>query len=58
MQASLTPAADVDDDWRKYVDEKKIEELNRIIADENLNKAETEVFMKNAFRDGFVPETG
>jgi type I restriction enzyme R subunit len=56
--ASLTPSTDVDDDWRKYVDEKKIEELNRIIADENLNKAETEVFMKNAFRDGFVPETG
>jgi type I restriction enzyme R subunit len=56
--ASLTPATDVDDDWRKYVDEKKIEELNCIIADENLNKAETEVFMKNAFRDGFVSETG
>jgi type I restriction enzyme R subunit len=55
---SLTPATDVDDDWRKYVDEKKIEELNRIIADENLNKVETEVFMKNAFRDGFVSETG
>jgi type I restriction enzyme R subunit len=55
---SLTPATDVDDDWRKYVDEKKMEELNRIIADENLHKVETEVFMKNAFRDGFVPETG
>ncbi|MDR3137917.1 MAG: type I restriction endonuclease subunit R [Tannerellaceae bacterium] len=56
--ASLTPATDVDDDWREYVDEKKIEELNRIIVDENLNRIETEVFMKNAFQDGFVPETG
>jgi type I restriction enzyme R subunit len=56
--ALLTPATNVDDDWRKYVDEKKIEELNRIIADENLNKAETETFIKNAFRDGFIPETG
>lgn len=56
--ASLTPDTDVDDDWRKYVEEKKVEELNRIIAEENLNKTETETFVKNAFRDGYVPETG
>jgi type I restriction enzyme R subunit len=56
--ASLTPATNVDYDWRKYVDEKKIEELNRIIADENLNPKETETFVKNAFRDGFISETG
>jgi len=56
--ASLTPATNVDDDWRKYVEEKKVEELNHIIADENLNKAETETFVKNAFRDGYIPETG
>jgi type I restriction enzyme R subunit len=56
--ASLTPATNVDDDWRKYVDEKKIEELNRIISEENLNAKETETFVKNAFRDGFIPETG
>ena len=55
---SLTPATDVHDDWRKYVDEKKLEELNRIIAEEDLNETETQTFMKNAFRDGFVSETG
>jgi type I restriction enzyme R subunit len=48
----------VDDDWQKFVSEKQKEELNRIIADESLNKTETEKFVKNAFRDGFIPETG
>ena len=56
--ASLTPATSVDNDWQKFVSEKQKEELNRIIADENLNKEETEKFVKNAFRDGFIPETG
>jgi type I restriction enzyme R subunit len=40
------------------VEENRQKELEKIIADENLNKAETETFVKNAFRDGFIPETG
>jgi type I restriction enzyme R subunit len=56
--ASLTPATNVDDDWQKFVSEKQKEELSRIITDENLNREETEIFVKNAFRDGFIPETG
>ncbi|MDR1347488.1 MAG: type I restriction endonuclease subunit R, partial [Prevotellaceae bacterium] len=56
--ASLTPATNVDDDWQKFVSEKQKEELSCIIADENLNREETEKFVKNAFRDGFIPETG
>ena len=56
--ASLTPATNIDDDWQKFVNEKQKEELNRIIADENLNKEETEKYLKNAFRDGFISETG
>jgi len=56
--ASLTPATSVDDDWQKFVSEKQKEELSRIIAEENLNKSETEKFIKNAFRDGFISETG
>ncbi|MDR2057166.1 MAG: hypothetical protein LBP83_02590, partial [Dysgonamonadaceae bacterium] len=55
---SLTPATNVDDDWHTFVDAKKIEELNRIIADENLNKEETYKFIQNAFRDSNVPTTG
>ena len=56
--SSLTPATNIDDDWQKFVSEKQKEELNRIIADENLKKEETEKFIQNAFRDGFIPETG
>jgi type I restriction enzyme R subunit len=55
---SLNSATNVDDDWRTFVDEKKIEELNRIITDENLNREATERFIQNAFRDGFITETG
>jgi len=56
--ASLTPETNLDNDWQKFVNEKQKEELNRIITDENLNREETEKFIKNAFQDGYVPETG
>lgn len=55
---SLTPASDVDDDWHSFVDEKKLEELDKIIIGENLNKEETYGFIQNAFRDGYVQTTG
>jgi type I restriction enzyme, R subunit len=38
--------------------EKKKEELEKIIEDENLNQDETYKFIKNAFRDGIIPTTG
>ncbi|MDR0206116.1 MAG: type I restriction endonuclease subunit R [Bacteroidales bacterium] len=64
--ASLTPTTQactersrsVDDDWRNFVNKKQKEELNRIISEENLNPEETEIFVQNAFRDGFIQETG
>ena len=56
--ASLTPTSNVDKDWKTYVGEQKLVELNRIIEDEKLNKDETYKFIDNAFRDGFVPTTG
>jgi len=55
---SLTPATNVDDDWRSFVDAKKLEELDRIIVDENLDKDETYKFVNNAFRDGYLQSTG
>lgn len=55
---SLTPGADVSDDWQSFIEEQKIEELNQIILDENLDKDETYKFIKNAFRDGYVQTTG
>ena len=48
----------VDEDWRKFVEKKKIEELEQIIQDENLNREAAYTFVKNAFRDGGVATTG
>jgi type I restriction enzyme R subunit len=55
---SLTPGANVTDDWQSFVDEKKMEELNQIIEEEKLDKEETYNFINNAFRDGYVQTTG
>ncbi len=48
----------VDDDWQKFVDKKKIEELDQIITSENLDRDSTYTFVKNAFRDGSIVTTG
>jgi type I restriction enzyme R subunit len=55
---TLDKNSDVDSDWEKFVEEKKEEELNKIIESENLDKEQTYKFVKNAFRDGSVPEVG
>ena len=36
----------------------KVEELDRIIADEGLDAEATKAFVGNAFRDGAIPATG
>jgi type I restriction enzyme R subunit len=48
----------VDDDWRKFVDEKKTEELDQIISSEKLDREATYAFVRSAFRDGAVATTG
>jgi len=48
----------IDDDWQKFVEKKKIEELEQIITNENLDHDATYAFVKNAFRDGSVATTG
>ena len=55
---SLDVHSVVDEDWQKFVEEKKIEELNKIIESEKLDPEATYTFIKNAFRDGSVPATG
>jgi type I restriction enzyme R subunit len=55
---SLDVHSIVDEDWQKFVEEKKIEELDKIIESENLDPEATYTFIKNAFRDGSVPATG
>lgn len=48
----------VDAAWLAFVATKKAEELERIIAEEGLNGAETRTFVDNAFRDGAIPSVG
>lgn len=55
---SLDVHSIVDEDWQKFVEGKKIEELDNIIETENLDPEATYTFIKNAFRDGGVPATG
>lgn len=55
---SLTPATDVDDDWHTFVNEKKREELDQIIEEENLDKEQTYKYIASAFRDGYVKSSG
>jgi type I restriction enzyme R subunit len=55
---SLDVHSIIDEDWQKFVEEKKIEELDKIIESENLDPEATYTFIKNAFRDGSVPATG
>jgi type I restriction enzyme R subunit len=56
--ASLDAHSVVDEDWQKYVEKKKIEELEEIIKHENLDHDETYKFVRNAFRNGSVSTTG
>ncbi len=48
----------IDDDWQKFVDKKKVEELEHIIDSEGLDHDATYTFVKNSFRDGNVATTG
>lgn len=56
--ATLDVHSVVDDDWKRFVEQKKFEELDRIIESENLNRDEAYTFVQNAFRDGNVSTTG
>jgi len=55
---NLDVSSIVDEDWKTFVQEKKVEELNQIITTENLDAEATYNFIKNAFRDGAVTTTG
>ena len=55
---SLDVHSVVDDDWQKFVNKKKVDELEQIITNENLDHDATYTFVKNAFRDGGIATTG
>jgi type I restriction enzyme, R subunit len=55
---SLDISSEVDNDWMEFVEKKKLEELDKIIEDENLDRDKAYTFVKNAFRDGGISTTG
>ena len=52
--ASLEINSVVDEDWQKFVDKRKIEELEKIIENENLDHDQTYKFVQNADRKSVV----
>ena len=56
--ASVNADTDVDEAWEAYVKQRKQDDLNEIIASENLKADETFKFVENAFRDGAIRTTG
>ncbi len=55
---SVNTKAKVDAQWQAFVAAKRTEELERIIAEENLNAEAAREFIGNAFRDGGIPVSG
>lgn len=55
---SVTVAGPIDVVWESFVDDKREEELQRIIEEENLKDSETRSFVERAFRDGELRTTG
>lgn len=56
--SQLAPHAIVEDEWVKYIDAKRKEELDKIIEEDHLNPEETYRFIGNAFKSGFLESTG
>jgi type I restriction enzyme R subunit len=48
----------VKEEWRRYVEARRDEELGYIISDEALDPDATRAFVERAFRDGAIPTTG
>ncbi|WKZ30156.1 MAG: type I restriction endonuclease subunit R [Candidatus Dojkabacteria bacterium] len=55
---SLDVQSRIDEDWQSFVEVKKIEELERIIESENLDRNATYAFINNSFRNGNIATTG
>lgn len=56
----MTPSKDGDvySDWARYITEQKEQQISAIISEERLNETATREFIDQAFRDGYVTETG
>ena len=58
MQMTPEKGKDVGNEWEEYIEQEKKERLDAIIKEENLKPQETADFIKRAFADGYVTETG
>ncbi len=56
--AELNDVDDVMDEWNRYVQEQKENDLQQMIEEEKLKPAETRKFVENAFREGEVKTYG
>jgi type I restriction enzyme R subunit len=50
--------SDVKEEWHRYVEARRDEELEHLIADEGLDPDATRAFVERAFRNGSIPATG
>lgn len=48
----------VEEDWQRFVDEQKENDLDNLIKEECLKPEETKKFINNSFRDGILKTTG
>ncbi|MGK2880134.1 MAG: type I restriction endonuclease subunit R [Mycobacterium sp.] len=55
---SVNATGDVNEDWKRFLAERRETELSDIIAAEGLKPAETREFVEAAFRDGAIPDAG
>ena len=56
--ATLKPESDIDEQWNEFVKEKKKEELEKIIKEEELDQSATYKFITDAFKNGSIPTIG
>jgi type I restriction enzyme, R subunit len=56
--ASVSVTSDVKEDWRRFVEARREEELEEIIGAQGLDPDATRAFVERAFRDGAIPTTG
>lgn len=56
--ASMTPESNVRGDWRKFIQERKDEELDKIIEEQKLKPEETRTFVEQAFENGRIETEG
>ena len=56
----MTPESggDVGKAWEEYIEQEKKEQLDAIIQEESLKPQETADFIRRAFKDGYITETG